>query len=149
MLASDLPPGPRLVDSDVFSYIHYGKDRYRDFEPFLVGHPLFLSFCTVGELRGGAIKNSWGSRRRQQQDDYIHRYTIVRPTTAVVDEYAALHAKLHDQLKGGGVNDMWTAACALYLSTPVVTNNLGDFTKIRTVEPRLVIAHPDLPSPAR
>lgn len=133
------------MDADVFSFVHYGKDRYRDFEPYLVGRPLLLAFCTVGELRGGAIKNHWGPRSRQKQDTYIERYTVVLPTTGAVDEYAVLHARLHDQLRGGGVNDMWAAACALNLNVPVITNNLRDFTRIRDVEPRLILVHPDEP----
>ena len=143
----DVPAGPLLVDADVFSMVHYAKGRYRDFEPFLIGRALLLSFCSVGELRAGAIKNQWGSPRRAQQESFIKAYTIVRPTSAAVDEYAVLHARLHDTLKGGGVNDMWTAAIALSLGVPVATNNLSDFSRIQAVEQRLFIIHPDLPTP--
>ena len=104
-----------------------------------------MAFCTVGELLAGAIKNRLVSRRRAQQEQYIAAYTVVPATTAAVDEYAALHAKLHNHLKGGGVNDMWTAAIALALDVPVVSNNRNDFDKITAVEPRLFVVHPDLP----
>ncbi len=143
----DVPAGPILVDADVFSMVHYAKGRYHDFEPFLTGRALLLSFSSVGELRAGAIKNRWGTPRRAQQESFIKAYAIVRPTTAAVNEYAALHARLHESLKGGGVNDMWTAAIALALGVPVATNNLSDFGKIRAVEQRLLIVHPDLPRP--
>lgn len=136
------------MDCDVFSYIHWAKDRWRDFEPFLLGRPLLLAFCGVGELRAGPIKKNWGERRRQQQEQFIAAYTVVPATTKVVDEYASLHAQLHNSLKGGGVNDMWTAACALALGLPVVTNNLSDYQKIQAVERRLDLVHPDLPSPS-
>jgi tRNA(fMet)-specific endonuclease VapC len=145
MLPTSLPAGPVLVDTDVFSMVHYGKGRYADFEPFLVGRPLMLSFCTVGELRAGALKDNWGASRRAKQESYINVYTVVRPTSAAVDEYAALHAQLHNNLTGSGFNDMWTGAIALALGAPIVTNNLKDFLQIQAVEPRLFVVHPDLP----
>lgn len=123
MQPADVPVGPLLVDTDVFSFVHYRRDRYVDFEPFLLGRALLVAFCTVGELRAGAIKRKWVPPKRSEQERYIAAYTVVQPTTAAVDEYAALHAQLHYHLKGGGVNDMWTAAIALALNVPVVTNN--------------------------
>ena len=139
-----MPAGPVLVDTDVFSYVHYQKDRWQDFEVLLLGHPLALSFACVGELRAGAIKSNWGVPRQSAQQRFMSTYTIIRPTTAVVDEYAILHASLHDKLSRGGVNDMWTAACALAYGLPVATNNLSDFLSIGAVASDLKVIHPDL-----
>ncbi|MFP5318819.1 MAG: PIN domain-containing protein [Acidimicrobiia bacterium] len=144
MLPADVPPGPLLVDTDVFSMVHYAKGRGADFEPLLVGHPLVLSFAAVGELRAGAIKNTWGAKRLADQARFLKTYTVVPANNDVVERYAPLHARLHETLKGGGVNDMWTAACALLLGLPIATNNLSDFQRIRSVEPQLVLVHPDL-----
>lgn len=144
MQPADVPAGPLLVDTDVFSMVHYAKGRGSDFEVLLVGHPLALSFAGVGELRAGAIKSSWGSRRLAEQARFLHAYTVVPANNDVVERYAPLHARLHSTLKGGGVNDMWTAACALVLGIPVVTNNLGDFQQIQAVDSDLVVIHPDL-----
>jgi predicted nucleic acid-binding protein len=140
----DVPSGPLLVDTDVFSMVHYVKGRGADFEPLLLGHPLALSFAGVGELRGGAIKSNWGFRRMQEQSRFLSAYTVVPANNDVVNQYAPLHAALHMNLKGGGVNDMWTAACALTVGLPLVTNNLADFRQIRSVAPALVLIHPDL-----
>jgi predicted nucleic acid-binding protein len=145
MLPGAVPPGPVMVDSDVFSFIHNSRPPGPSFEPFLRGRALLLAFCAVGELRAGAIKAAWGTKRRGELDRAIGLYTVVRPTSAIVDQYAVLHAALHDRLKRGGVNDMWTAACALDLGVPVVTNNLSDFMQIKAVEPGLLVVHPDLP----
>jgi predicted nucleic acid-binding protein len=51
---------------------------------------------------------------------------------------------LEGRLKGGGINDMWTAASALSHGLPVVTNNLSDFKTIQSEVPALQIVHPDL-----
>lgn len=144
MLPKDIPAGPVVVDADVFSMVHYNKGRGVDLEPFLIGRPLMLAFCTVGELRAGAIKASWGEKQKEQLESFIRAYTVVRPTSATVHDYAFLHAALHHNLKGGGINDMWTAAVALALDLPIITNNLRDFRQIRAVQPRLILVHPDL-----
>jgi len=144
MQPSDVPSGPLIVDTDVFSMVHYAKGRATEFEPLLLGHLLVLSFAAVGELRAGAIKARWGTRKVTDQTRFLHAYTVVPANMAVVDRYAPLHAKLHATLKGGGINDMWTAACALELGIPVATNNLSDFQQIQAVEPALVLIHPDL-----
>ncbi len=144
MLPADVPAGPLLVDTDVFSMVHYAKVRGADFEQLLVGHPLVLSFAGLGELRAGAIKNNWGSRRLAEQARFLRAYTVVPANNQVVERYAPLHAQLHATLKGGGVNDMWTAACALVLEIPIATNNLNDFQQIQMVEPRLTLIHPEL-----
>lgn len=124
--------------------VHYAKGRGPDFEQLLVGHPLALSFAAVGELRGGAIKGGWGSRSLAAQARFLRAYTVVPANHDVIERYAPLHARLHATLKGGGVNDMWTAACALMLEIPIATNNLSDFQQIQQVEPQLVLIHPDL-----
>jgi hypothetical protein len=46
---SDVPAGP-LVDTDVFSFVHYRKGRYADFAALIQGHALALPFPVVGEL---------------------------------------------------------------------------------------------------
>jgi predicted nucleic acid-binding protein len=141
---NDVPPGPLLVDTDVFSMIHYGRDTGHRFQALLVGHPLALSFAAVGELRAGAIKARWGSRRLADQAIFLTAYTVIPANNDVVSRYAPLHAALHSNLKGGGVNDMWTAACAVSVGIPVVTNNLSDYQQIKIVEPSLQLVHPDL-----
>lgn len=146
MEPADVPDGPIMVDTDVFSFVHYGKGRHVEFTDLISGHRRLLSFAAVGELIGGAIKGGWGERRRVEQQRFFRTYTVVPTNRHVVDQYAALHAHLHTNLRGGGVNDMWTAACALVLDVPVATNNLTDFGLIQEVAPRLRLVHPDLPA---
>lgn len=73
------------------------------------------------------------------------RTTSLTATDAVVEQYAALHARFTGRLKDGGVNDMWTAACALAQPEPVpiVTNNRSDFETIAS-EFSLTLVHPDM-----
>jgi predicted nucleic acid-binding protein len=141
----DVPDGPILVDTDVFSWIAWRRERYSEFEALLAQHPLALSFATVGELLAGAINGGWGVKRQSQLDKLIGRYAVIPANAVVTARWATIYARLSGQLKGGGVNDMWIAACALTQTPPlpIATGNRSDFAKIATVEP-ITLVHPDL-----
>jgi predicted nucleic acid-binding protein len=48
------------------------------------------------------------------------------------------------EVKEGGINDLWTAACCLVHNLPLVTNNLSDFQTIAGEFSDLELVHPDL-----
>jgi predicted nucleic acid-binding protein len=105
-----------------------------------------LSFPTVGELRAGARIAGWQENRTRQLEERISQhYVVLTATDPVTAKWAEIYARLRDQLKGGGVNDMWIAACALAqpVPPPVVTGNLTDFGRIAAAFP-LELVHPDL-----
>jgi predicted nucleic acid-binding protein len=140
----DVPDGPLLIDTDVFSWITWRRGPYRDFGPLVQGHTLALWFATVGELRAGALKAGYGEKKWRHLEEQIgQHYVILAATDPVVAKYAELHARFHERLKGGGVNDMWTAACALAQPEPppIVTGNRSDFEAIASEFP-LQIVHP-------
>lgn len=148
MSPDQVPPGPLLLDTDVFSYILFKKRNWMDFAALVDGHDRVLSFATVGELRAApeAAKSKWGAEKRAQLDALIRTHVILTSTDAVTRQYGLLHARFHGQFKEGGHNDMWIAACALAQSTapPIVSNNVSDFQKIQAEFPRLALVHPDL-----
>lgn len=145
MTPNEVPSGPVVVDTDVFSFLLTQRDRYVEFAALVEGHGLTVSFATVGELRAGAIKARWGAKRRTDLESQIGRFVVLPATDRVTRMYAPLHARFIGQLPPNGANDLWTAACAL-AQTPgltVVTNNLKDFMPLRD-EFGLQLAHPDL-----
>lgn len=150
MRPEDVPEGPLLVDTDVFTFLTWrsGKSRWTEFAALVDGHPLALPFAVIAELRSGAIKavrsGVWTADKAERLDEAIRKVGVVPPTAAVTDHWAELHSVLHDRLKGGGVNDMWIAACALAYEVPVVTANRADFDKIAAEFDDLKIIHPDL-----
>jgi predicted nucleic acid-binding protein len=145
MLPSDVPIGPVLLDTDVFSYLLRKKDRYLEFGALLVGHLPVIAFPTVGELRAGAEKAGWNAASMEALNGAIAGCVILRSTDAVIDEYAKLHWRIEPRLRRRGHNDMWIAACALAQPSPpsVMTNNLADFTLMSADFP-LRLIHPDL-----
>lgn len=70
---------------------------------------------------------------------------MLTATDAVTAKWAAINARVQDQLQRGGINDMWTAVCALAQPSPppIVTGNLSDFRHI-AIEFPLQLIHPDL-----
>ncbi len=148
MNPADVPGGPLLVDTDVFSWITWRRGRYEEFDALIRGHTLALAFATVGEVRAGAVIARWGEQRLRQLEDRISQnYVVLTATDPVTAKWAEINARLRDQLKGGGVNDMWIAACALAQPSPppIVTGNLSDFGRIAAAFP-VQLVHPDLPS---
>lgn len=144
MTPQDVPAGPLLVDTNVFSWLHERRHRYVEFGALIRGHGLAVSFATVGELRAGYLIAGVGARRTVALNAALARFVVLMPNSGVVEQWAALYARFRDRLKGGGVNDMWTAACALSYRMPVVTDDLNDFGLMAAEFAGLRLVHPDL-----
>lgn len=145
MKPEDVPQGPLLVDTDVFSFLLTGRDPGPVFEPLVDGHQFVLSFAVVGELRAGAFKAGWRQPRVEALERRIRMCVVMNPTNDISTHYGRIHAECRDQLKKDGSNDMWTAACSLSQTPPIpiVTNNRSDFEVMAAKFP-LVIVHPDI-----
>jgi predicted nucleic acid-binding protein len=139
-----VPAGPLAVDTDAFSFIHMQKGRYVEFGALVAGHALAMPFPVVAELKAGAIHGKFGNVRLTALDSAIAACVVIPSDARVVDQWAALRAKLINQLKGEGINDLWVAACCLVHNLPLVTNNLSDYQSIARVAPALQIIHPDV-----
>lgn len=148
MRPEEVPPGPLLVDTDVFSWITWRRERFAEFDALVAGHVLALSFATVAELRAGIIIGGLGDRRRQLLEERIAQHTVVLTATdAVTHRFAEVYARFRSQLKDGGINDMWIAATALAQPEPppIVTGNRSDFERMAAEFP-LIVVHPDVPT---
>jgi len=146
MKAADVPDGPLVLDTDVLSWVLWSRERYKEYEALIDGHILAVGFATVGELRAGAINAGFGPKRMAALEERLRQLVILPANDAVTRSFGQLYARFRDRLKGGGVNDMWIAACALAQnpkSLPLVTGNLSDYQTIAGEFP-LQIVHPDL-----
>lgn len=145
MNPEDVPAGPLAIDTDVFSYVHLSSGRHTDFTPLIDGHPWALPFAVIAELKSLGYKTGsrWGPTRTQRLNDHIARCTPVPADARVVERWAELYARFKGRLSGGGVNDLWVAACCLVHHLPLATNNLGDFGAVAEEFP-LHLIHPDL-----
>lgn len=143
MRPEDVPAGPLAVDTDAFSAVHWGRGRRDEFAALIAGHPLAMPFPVVGELKVGAIRGL-GARGLAELERAVGVCVVIPSDARIVDQWAAMRARLMSQLKGEGINDLWVAACCVVHGLPLVTNNLGDFQAISNVAPSLRLVHPDL-----
>lgn len=145
MNPEEVPAGPLVVDTDVFSWLAWRRGRHEEFASLVQGHVLTVAFATVGELYHGAMRAKWGERRLRALEEILSRYVVLPATHAVTKEWGALYARFKGRLQEDGVNDLWIAACALAQPDPlpVVTGNINDFRTIASEFP-LTVVHPDL-----
>lgn len=147
MTPEDVPAGPIMVDTNVFSIIFTKKlnSRWSEFARLLTGHILVMSFASYGEALAFGHKAKWGQRRMAELQSALRGYIVARYDAEIVRLWAPMHAKLSGHLHKGGTNDLWTAACALAADPqlPLATADLADFQKIAD-ESGLSLIHPDL-----
>jgi predicted nucleic acid-binding protein len=140
----EVPDGPLLVDADVFSYWYRQKGAWKEFSDLADGHPLAMSFACVGEILAPTYGSGFSKEVAQRIQTRLANFVVIPYDYDVVERWAAMANRLREQLKGKGVNDLWTAACAISQKLPLLTNNLSDFQKIQAEFPSLVIIHPSL-----
>lgn len=123
-----------VVDTDVVSYIfkwHTSAPRYIE---LLADNEVILSFVTPAEMRLGALKAHWGARNRNLLEGFLSRFAVCYPD----DQICSLWAEVKDESdrKGHpiGSQDAWIAATALYLDSPLITNNAKDYAHLRDLE---------------
>ena len=139
-----MPPGPLVVDTNVFSFLLYRKGPWQDFADIVSGHPLAVSFATYGEALAHGYQKGLPVNRLAKIRVALAQFVVLPYDSRVADLWAPLYGKLHGHMKGQGVNDIWTAGCALAQtpSLPIVTDDLADFGLIESERPDLVLLHP-------
>jgi predicted nucleic acid-binding protein len=137
----EVPAGPLLIDTDVFSLLTFPRGRHAEFALLVAGHVLALSFATIGELRAGALNAGWGQERQRHLEERLRQYVAIPGTDAVATQFARIYARFLHQLD---VNDMWTAACGLSQTSalPIVTANIRHFEPMAK-EFGFSLVHPD------
>jgi len=139
----DVPDRPLLVDTDVFSYFYTGQRQYEAFQPLLQGHLLCMSFASYAEALCLGHQRRWGVARMNDLQQALRQYITLPYNSTVAEQWAPMYTKLNGHLHSNGINDLWTAACALTQPDPlpIVTNNIGDFKAIAQHFP-ITLVHP-------
>lgn len=137
MKPEDVPAGPLLLDTDVFSYLSQSRGPYEAYRELVTGHVLLLSFVVIGEAYRGARLAGWGDEKMAALEMKLRSYGVVHGTVEVARAFGDVAARFKDQIQ---YDDLWIAASALGQSPPLplVTNDKG-FLRVGEVLPLIVV----------
>lgn len=134
--------GVLAVDTDAFSWAFFDGQQQTAWVELLQGHILALPFAVVGELKVAARRGRWGARRQAVLNEKIGGCVVLPADARVVEQWAAMSARLAGHLKQGGTNDLWIAACCIVHGLPLATGNTTDFGTIARDFSELKLLHP-------
>ena len=122
-----MTPGVVLVDTNIISYIYNKNTLHVRYAPHLRGATPAVAAQSIAELRFGALRKNWGTRRRAALETLISSYFPIYPNDDICTAWAEVRAL--SQRRGRPINlaDAWIAATALALEVPLVTHNRKDF----------------------
>jgi tRNA(fMet)-specific endonuclease VapC len=112
-----------ICDTDVVSYIFNGHTTAKNFEPYLSGKTLAVSFMTVAQLFYGAYKAGWGNNRITKLQNHLKGYVVLPYDYEICYTWAQINVdveKLGYRMESG---DCWIAASALRHDCALATNN--------------------------
>lgn len=124
-----------LLDSDVCIEFMRGRlpevyERFQKSEPSLYG----VSAVVYGELMTGAAKSRNPEGNRFMTECFAAPFEIVPFDKKCAEAYATVRADLEGRGCKIGPKDMMIAATALANSAVLVTNNVGEFGRVKGLQ---------------
>ena len=114
---------PVVVDTSVVSIIFRGDAKAQFYEEHIASMRLVMSFQTLEELYIWPIRNSWGTRRRNEFLRHLSVYQVVWSDLGLVRLSAELRAERERAGRRLNVADAWIAATALLLGCPLASHD--------------------------
>lgn len=120
----------RVIDTDVWSYLHKDRDEAKLYQPHLFGNILVISFQTQAELLRWAIAASWRQRRREHLESRLQKYVVEHSSYALSLRWAEAMESARRNGRPISAADAWIAASALHLGVPLITHNKIHFVGV-------------------
>ena len=95
---------------------------------------LILSPIVLGELEFGAEKSAHAEKNRARLASLIENIPAAPLDTETSRHYGLIRADLEKNGTPIGANDLWIAAQALALGAVLVTDNVGEFSRVAGLE---------------
>lgn len=91
---------------------------------------LLLSSVVLGELEFGAEKSAYAERNRARLAELADSLPLAVVDAATSHCYGRIRSWLEQHGTSIGANDTWIAAQALALGVTLVTDNIGEFSRV-------------------
>jgi predicted nucleic acid-binding protein len=117
---------PVVLDTDVSSQV-LKRRLVGPLATRLIGTTWCVTFVTVGELWQWAGIRHWGSRTREQLEDWLTHVVILDSDETVSRTWGQICAGAKLRGRTSPLNDSWIAACCLANGIPLATLNTKDF----------------------
>jgi tRNA(fMet)-specific endonuclease VapC len=121
-----------LLDTDICIYVRQKKSekllqRFHQLQP----NEAAVSAITFGELLYGAVKRGRMAAEREKWRELVHLLTVLPLPEGASEQYGIVRADLETKGRIIGNNDLWIAAHALAAGLILVTNNEGEFRRVK------------------
>ena len=93
-----------------------------------------ISTITLAELMHGAEKSSQADANMRVVEDFASRLEVLPYTAKAAQHYGSIRAALEKIGKPIGVNDLHIAAHARSEGLTLVSNNLGEFSRVPALQ---------------
>jgi tRNA(fMet)-specific endonuclease VapC len=114
---------PCVLDTTVASLLLDRSPLLALYQPHLEHASLCLSFQTVAEMRFGALKANWGTRRKRSLEQFFTAFHLVVYTDQLSVHWAEVMYEARQAGRRLEAGDAWIAATARYLNAPLLAHD--------------------------
>jgi tRNA(fMet)-specific endonuclease VapC len=123
-----------LIDTDIFIHVRQRKaDVIARFKRVPVGDAA-ISVITYGELIYGVQKSAQRDRAIESLTEMIGLLPVLALPEGAASTYGEIRAALEAKGETIGNNDLWIAAHAKAAGLTLVTSNVREFSRIKTLK---------------
>lgn len=119
-----------VVDTNVVSYLFKKDTRALRYQRHLAGRRWLISFMTAAEIDLWALRHHWGTARKLQMENHLHRFVLYPFARRLCLFWAEATDSARRKGKPIQVADAWIAATALLTGAPLVTHNPADYAGV-------------------
>lgn len=119
-----------LLDTNILIAAMKGDVRVRDKLETTPLSDLVLSPVVLGELEHGVAKSQHPEKNRARLARIVEGIPLVPIDAEASRRYGSIRAELERKGIPIGANDFWIAAHALAIECVLVTDNIGEFSRV-------------------
>ena len=120
-----------LLDTNIFIAAMKGVEGVRHKLEHTPVSDIVLSPVVLGELEFGVEKSAYREKNVARLAEVVGKLDMVPLDARVSRSYAVIRASLERRGVPIGANDFWIAAQGLALGAVVVTDNVGEFSRVQ------------------